>query len=182
MGDGVLALGRSPAGHFASEPHTNDLGRLELPWEVRHDVNSISTADTDGAHAKTTRIWRVGVGADEQATGESIVLEKDLVDDAGARLPETDVVLCTSRGEEVVDFLVDADCPRKIFLATDLGLDQMVAVHRGRVRNRRHTRRHELEDCHLCCRILASHPIRSQLQVGLAPLNVLSMRVIQVGV
>jgi hypothetical protein len=39
-------LRSSPAGHLASELDTNDLGGLQLPGEVSHDIDSISTTDT----------------------------------------------------------------------------------------------------------------------------------------
>jgi hypothetical protein len=51
----------------------------------------------------------VRVGADKETTGESIVLEEDLVNDTRAGLPETDVVLGAGGGKEVVDLLVDVD-------------------------------------------------------------------------
>ena len=46
------------------------------------------------------------VGSDEQKAGEGVVLEDDLVDDAGSGVPESNSVLVAGRREEVVHLLV----------------------------------------------------------------------------
>lgn len=176
----VRTLGRSPARHLASQLNTNDLGGLQLPGQASHDVNGIGTTDTDGAHAETTGVGGVRVGTDKQTTGESVVLEDDLVDDTRAGLPETNVVLGAGRGKEVVDLLVDANGTGQILGATNLGLNQMVTVDGGGVGNRGHAGRHELHDGHLGSGVLASNAVGAQLEVGDTTLNVLTVRVVQV--
>lgn len=167
---------------MTSKLNTNDLGGLKLPRKVGHDINGVSTADTDGAHTQTTGIRCVGVGTDEKTTGESVVLEENLVNDTGSWLPETNVVLGASGGKEIVDLLVDADGTGQILVAANLGLNKMVAVNSGRVGNRGHARGHELEDGHLSSGILASNTIRAQPQVRGTTLDFLSVRIIQMRV
>ena len=122
------------------------------------------------------------VSTDKKTTRESVVLEKNLVDDTRAGLPETNVVLGASAGKEVVNFLVNADGAVKILLATDLGLDQVIAVDGGRVGDLVHTGTHELENGHLGGGILASNAIGTELEVRATTLNVLAVRVVQVRV
>ena len=97
----MFTLGRGPTGHLASEPDTSDLRSFQLPGETSHDIDGISTADTDGGHAKTTSVRGVGVSSNHQTTRESIVLQDDLVNDTGAGLPEANVILSSGRGKEV---------------------------------------------------------------------------------
>jgi hypothetical protein len=167
-----------------------------------HDINGISTTDTNTSHTETTlsklvsrcssiiknncrRTYTVGsvrIGTDEETTRESVVLEQNLVDDTRAGLPETNVVLGASRGKEVVDLLVDADGAVKILLTTDLSLDQVIAVDGGRVGDLVHAGAHELKDSHLGGGILASNAIRAKLEVRATTLDLLAMRIVQVRV
>lgn len=124
----------------------------------------------------------MGVGTDEETTGESIVLENDLVDNTRARAPETKVVLGAGRGQEVVNFLVDADGAGKILLTTNLGLNQVVTVDGGGVGDGIHTSRHELEDGHLSSGVLAGNAVGAELEVRLATLDFLAVGIIQMGV
>jgi hypothetical protein len=112
------------------------------------------------------------------------------MDDARAGLPETETVLkCGKEGEhkrdrpqkrarewndkaddvtylgrccrqEVVDLLVQANCPRKILHTADLSLDKMVAVDGGWDGGSVHASGHELEKRHLCGSILASNALK----------------------
>lgn len=175
-------LGRSPARQLTSELDTEDLGGLQLPRQVGHDVDSVSTTNTNSGHTKTTTVGGVRVSTNEETTGESIVFKENLVDDTRARAPETNVVLGTSRRQEVVDLLVDTNGALKILGAADLGLNQMVAVDSGRVRDGVHASGHELKNSHLGSGILASHTVRAQLEVRLASLELLVVRVVQVRV
>ena len=177
-----LTLWRGPSGHLTSKLNTNDLGGLQLPRKVGHDINGVSTADTDGTHTQTTSIGCVGVGTDKETTGESVVLEENLVNDTGSWLPETNVVLGASSGKEIVHLLVDADGTGQILVAANLGLNKMVAVDGGRVGNRGHAGGHELKDGHLSSGILASNAIRTQPQIRGATLDLLSVRIIQMRV
>lgn len=86
-------LGRSPPTDLASQINTNDLGALQLPRDISHDIDSIRAADTARDHAESAGIGRVRVGADHEAAGEGVVLEDDLVDDTRPGLPEPDSVL-----------------------------------------------------------------------------------------
>ena len=92
-----LTLGSSPARELASEVDTDDLGALQLPGKTSHNIDRISTTDTASNHAKTTSVRGVRVGTDHKTTGESVVLEDNLVDDTRARLPETETVLDVSQ-------------------------------------------------------------------------------------
>ena len=64
---------------LAGEAHTNDLGALELPGNVGHDIDGISTTHTDAHAAKATAVGGVAVSADQQHTGVRVVLEDDLM-------------------------------------------------------------------------------------------------------
>lgn len=177
-----LTLWRGPAIQFAGQLDTDDLGGLELPGQVGHNIDGVGTTNANSAHAETTSVGGVRISADEETTGEGVVLEQDLVDDTRAGLPETDVVLGACGGEEVVDLLVDADGAIQILLTTDLGLDQVVAVDGGGVCHGGHTGGHELEDGHLCGGILAGDTVWPQLEVGAATGDVLAFWVVQMGV
>lgn len=122
------------------------------------------------------------VGTDEESTGESVVLEDNLVDDTRAGLPETNVVLSARCSQEVVDLLVDVNGASQILLVTDLGLNQVVAVDGGGGRDGGHASRHELEDGHLGGGILASNTVGAELQVAGTTLDVLVVGVVQVRV
>jgi hypothetical protein len=145
-------------------------------------LNAQTGQPTDGSHAETTGVGSVRVSSDKKTTGESVVLEEDLVDDTRAGLPETDVVLGARAGQEIVDLLVDADGALEILLAADLGLNQVVAVHGSGVGDRGHAGRHELEDGHLGGGILAGNAIRAQPEVRDTALDLLAMGVVEMRV
>ena len=109
-------------------------------------------------------------------------MRTNLVDDSGAWLPETNVVLGARGAQEVVHLLVDRVCSFKILLATNLGLDKMVAVDGRGSCNAWHAGAHELQDSHLSRGVLASNSVRAELEVALATLDLLSMRVVQMRV
>ena len=113
---------------LAGELDTNVLRGLKLPREVGHDIDSVGTTDTDGAHAETTSVGSVRISADQKTTRESVVLKDNLVNDTRARAPEADVVLGASRGKEIVDLLVDLVSARKILFAAVATCDQMVCA------------------------------------------------------
>ena len=175
-------LGGGPARHLTSQADTDNLGGLQLPGETSHNVDSVSTTDTDGSHGETTSVGGVRVSTDHQTTGESVVLQDDLVNDTGTGLPETNVVLGSGGGQEVVDLLVNVVGTSQILLTTNLGLNQVVTVDSGRSLNGGHAGGHELEDSHLGSGVLASNTVGAQLQVGGTTLDVLSVRVVQVRV
>ena len=142
-------LGGCPTTNLSNEVDTNDFGALELPRKTSHDVNGISTADTTSNHPKATGVGRVRVGANHETTGEGVVFEDDLVDDARAGFPETETVFGGGGSQKIVDLLVDVDSTLEILDATDLGLDQVVAVDGGGDGGGIHAGGHELEDGHL---------------------------------
>ena len=93
----LRTLGSCPAANLACEVDANDLGALELPWNVGHDVDSVGTTNTTCNHAETTSVGGVRVGTNHKSTGEGIVLQDDLVNDTRARPPETETVLKPTR-------------------------------------------------------------------------------------
>lgn len=175
-------LGRSPARELSSELHTNDLGSLQLPGKTGHDVDGISTTNTNGGHTKTSSVGGMRISTNEESTGESVVLKHDLVDDTRAGLPETNVVLCARGRQEVVDLLVDVVGAGQILLTTDLSLDKMVTVDGGGSSNGGQACGHELENGHLSGGILASYTVGTELEVAGAALNLLTVGVVQMGV
>jgi hypothetical protein len=179
---GERTLRRSPAAKLTSKLDTNDLGGLKLPGKTSHDIDGVSSTDTNGGHTETTGVGSVRVGTDHKTTGESVVLEDDLVNDTGAGLPETEVVLGARRTQEVVDLLVGLVGASQILLATNLGLNQVVAVDGGRSGNAGHAGAHELEKSHLGGGILASNSVGAELEVADATLDLLTVRIVQVRV
>ena len=143
----LRTLGSGPSSDLAGKLDSNNLRALQLPRQVGHNIDSVGTSDTDCNHAETTSIRGMRVGSDHKTTGESVVLEDDLVDDTRAGLPETDAVLglcilcqtCSTvtllrqtysaSSKEVVHLPVELVGTGKIFLSTGLSLNKMVAVH-----------------------------------------------------
>ena len=68
FGDQKRTRRSSPARQLASKLNTNDLRGLELPRKVGHNVNGISTTDTNGGHTETTSVGSVRVSTDHQTT------------------------------------------------------------------------------------------------------------------
>jgi hypothetical protein len=178
--DDILRGG--PARHLTSEADTNDVRGLQLPRETSHNIDGISTTDTNSGGSKTTSIRGVRVSTDDQTTGESVVLKNDLVNDTGTGLPETDVVLGGRGGKEVVDLLVDLVSAGKILLTSNLGLNQVVTVDGGGSLDAVHASGHELQNSHLGSGILASNAVGAQLEVRDTTLDVLAVRVVKVRV
>lgn len=90
-------LGNSPARELASQINTDNLRALELPWNISHDVDSISTTNTARDHSETTSVGGVRVSANHKTTRERIVLEDNLMDNTRARPPETETILKSMR-------------------------------------------------------------------------------------
>jgi len=100
-------LGRGPALERAGELDTDDLGALELPGNAGHDINGVSTSDTNGNHAEAAGVRGVGVGADHHQSRDCIVLQDNLVDDAASWLPESKTILGRGGAQEVVHLGID---------------------------------------------------------------------------
>ena len=125
-------LGAGPALQRSSQLHADDFGTFQLPRYVGHHVHGVGATHADAKAAEAAAVGRVRVGTDHQQAWESVVLEDDLMDDAGARVPETDAVLGPGCLQEVVHLLVDVFRALQVLLAAHLRLDQVVAVNRGR--------------------------------------------------
>ena len=102
--DDVLRCG--PARQLTLKLNTNYLRTLQLPRNVSHHINSISTADTASNHVETTSVWSVRVRTDHETTREGVVLNDNLMNDTRTRLPEANTVLGTAASKEIVDLLV----------------------------------------------------------------------------
>lgn len=139
-----------------------------------------------------TSVRRVRVGADHHPSRERVVLQHDLVDDAGPGPPEADPVLGPRRREEVVDLAVGldgqlevgdaAEAPAAVVLRGGGALDQVVTVDRRGDRRAREAGGDELQDCHLRRRVLHRDTVGAQAQVGLAAADVLALGVVEVAV
>jgi hypothetical protein len=93
------------------------------------------------------------------------------MDDARPRTPEADAVLGRHRAEEVVDLLVGVDRHAEVDVGTDLGLDEVVAVHGRWNRGLRQTSGHELQQRHLRGRVLHGDTVGMEVVVGDAALD-----------
>ena len=164
-------LGRRPAAEGAGQLDADHLRPADVEREAGHHIDGVSASDTDGDHAEAAGVRRVAVGADHHSAGKRVVLQHDLVDDAAARPPEADAVLGADGTQEVVDLPVGVDGDAEVDASADLGGDQMVAVNGGRHRCGRQTRGHELQQRHLCRRVLHGHPVGAEVVVGTASLD-----------
>jgi hypothetical protein len=179
--DGELAsnpeddiLGRNPWVHLASNVDTDDLGSLKLERKTGHNIDGISTTDTDGDHTHTTSIGGVTVSTNHHTTREGVVLKDELVDDTRARTPVAHAVLGGSTTKEVINLLVGLTGSLKIGLTTLIkSSDKMVSMNGGGDSNVGDARRHELQNSHLGSSILHSHTIRAEIQVALLLDNLL---------
>lgn len=89
----MRTLRRCPASNLASKVYTDNLGALQLPGNICHDVDSISAANTTSNHTQTTSVRRVRISTDHESTREGIIFQNDLVDDTRTWLPETETIL-----------------------------------------------------------------------------------------
>lgn len=85
----------------------------------------------------------------EQTTREGIVLQDDLMDNTGTRMPEATSIFSTSSPQEVIDFLVLLLGTVQVEFASVSGLDQVITVDGGRDLDLGDTRGDELEHGHL---------------------------------
>lgn len=180
-----------------------------LPWNICHDIDGIGATDTNAQAAQAAAVRRMRVGADHHQAGERVVLQDNLMDDARARLPEADPVLLAGRRQEAVHLLVDGLGAGQILFAAHLRLDQVVAVDGRWDGNARQTGRNELQHGHLSGGIYSTaskhrlaylwlifiicvvgstkftlhrNAIGPQAQIRRSALNVLLLRVVQMGV
>ena len=76
--------------------------------QTRHHVAGVGPTHANGDHAEATRVGRMRIGADHQATGKGVVLDHHLVNDARAGLPEANAVFIRDGSQKVVDLPVFA--------------------------------------------------------------------------
>ena len=74
--------------------------------------------------SQAAAVGGVGIGSDHEESGEAVVLEDDLMNDATARFPEAESELLRGRGEEFVDFAVDVVGTRQISRTAITGLQR----------------------------------------------------------
>ena len=173
-------LGRRPAVERAGELDADHLGLENLPVETGHDVHRIGAADAARDHPETAGVGGVRIGAEHHPAGEGVILEHDLVDDAGARLPEAETVARRCRLEEIVDLAVEIDGGLDVGVGAGAGEDEVVAVDRRGHRRGVAAREHELEQRHLGGGVLHGDPVGLELDIGLAALENLVLGVGQV--
>ncbi len=164
-------LGRGPALERAGQAHADDARHPELPGHARHHIHRIGAAHADRQHAHAARIGCMGVRPDHHAAREGIVLQDDLMDDAGTRLPETDAVAGGGGSEEVIDLRIRLLRLRQIRFRALPGADEMIAVDRGRHAHGLAARAHELQQRHLRRRILHRYAVGTELAEVLQPLQ-----------
>ena len=176
-------LGRGPALERAGQPHADQARHPQLPGHARHHVHRIGAAHTDGQHAHTARVGRMGIRPDHHAARERVVLQDDLMDDTGTRLPEADAVAGCRRGQEIIDFRIGLQGVREIRFSAFLRADEVIAMNRGGHAHGLTARAHELQQRHLRRRILHRHAVGTELAEILQPLQGLhGSRIVHVGI
>jgi hypothetical protein len=68
-----------PSRHLSIKVDTNDLGRLELPRDIGHNIDGIRTSNTTSNHTETTSVRSVRIGTDHHQSWSCVVLKDDLV-------------------------------------------------------------------------------------------------------
>ena len=105
------------------------------------------------------------VGADHETSGEGIVFQQDLVDNASSWFPEADTVFVGNRSQKVKDFFVFVQGIAQIGSCAILGLDQVIAVDGAGDRHRWTSGLHKLQKGHLRGRVLHRDPIRGKVNI-----------------
>ena len=173
----ITSLGLDQPDSEPREAHADDLRPAHVEREPGHHVDGVSPADADGDHPEATGVGRVRVGADHHPAREGVVLQDDLMDDPAARAPEPDPVARRDGAQELVDLGVGVDRHAEIDRRPDLGLDQMVAVHRRGSGDLGKPGGHELQQRHLGGGVLHRHTIGSEVGVALAAFELLAGRI-----
>ena len=134
-------------------------------------TSTASAPPTPTAQApKSAGVRRMRVSAYDQLAWERVVLESDLVDDAGARSPEANAELRGGGAQELVDLLVLRERLAQVGRTNFAGLDEVIAVDGGRDSSASAPRLHELEHRRLPQHVLEEHSVRPELEIGLARL------------
>ena len=116
----------------------------------------------------------MAVGTDHHAAGERVVLEHNLVNDSATGTPKTDAVLGGHTLQEVVHLAVVINGNTEVDLGANFGQDEMVAVNSRWNSGGRKSCCHELQQGHLCGRILHGHAIGIEVGVTSAAHHFLS--------
>ena len=161
-----------PTVQFTGQFHTDEFRHLELPFHPGHHIHRIGTAYTDGYHAQSSGIGRMRIRPHHHSARESIILEYDLVDDAGSRFPETDAVFRSHALQESIHLAVGFQSDRQVGTGPLIGLNQMVTMHGRRNRHRIFPRIHELQQRHLRRRVLHGYPVRSEIHIIRSPAEI----------
>ena len=173
-------LRRRPSAHLAGKVH-GDVARIQhFPRQARHHLNGVSASHAHGASAKPAAVWSMRVRANHQLAGKGIVFQRDLVDDAGARSPESCAELGGCRAQEVIDFAVLGERLAQVCRAFDARLNEVVAVDACGNGYRLSLRLHELEHAGLPEHVLQQHSVRADVQVALAGHHILIFGVVEV--
>src|SRR5262249_59139178 len=98
------------------------------PGRPAHPLAGAGPADADRAGAEPAGVRSMGVGPDDQGAREGVLLQHDLMNDAGARAPEARAVFGGGRAQKVIDLLILVERLPKVGSAFDPALDEMVAV------------------------------------------------------
>ena len=165
---------------MAGQVYADPPGIEKLPGQAGHDFDGVRPAYAYGAGAESPGVGGVGVGADDHGPGEGVLLEHDLVDDAGAGTPEADAELGRGRFKKVVDFAILFLGLEQVEVALRPGLDKVVAVNRRRHRGLRAARLHELEHDGLPQHVLEGHPVGVEEEVAPSGLHLLAVSVVEV--
>ena len=173
-------FGRGPAAHFPGKADADKAGVKHFPRQAGHHLHGIGPADADGQRTQPAAHGGMGIGAQHQLAGIGVVLKGYLMNDAGPRRPKPDAIFGRRGAQKVVDFIVFRQRFGQIPRSFNAGLDQMVAMHRGRHCGGGAAGLHELEHRRLPQHILQDHPVGAQLDVGLPPHHSGSRRVVQV--
>ena len=110
--------------------NTDNLRIEHFPGKAGHHIDCIRTADTTGEHAKATRVRRMRVRPDHHATGERVLFEHDLMDDARAWTPETDAVSRGAAAQKIVDLGIRRARRVHVGVGAFMSLDQVIAMNR----------------------------------------------------
>jgi hypothetical protein len=118
-----LTLCARPSTKLPGEFDADDLRTLQFPGHARHGVNRISSANTNAQHAHASSIGCVRICTDDQATrafrsqhtwpvtdsiatscnSQSVILQDNSMNNARARLPESNAVFLRGTAQKVVD-------------------------------------------------------------------------------
>ena len=116
----------------------------------------------------------MAVGADHHSTGERIVLEHHLVNNAAAWAPKPDAVFGRHAAQKVVDLFIGVDGYAHVDARTDFGHNQVVAMHGGWHGRGGQAGGRKLQQRHLRGGVLHGHAVGVEVGVAAAAFNFLA--------